>query len=63
MSKTPKPGSGDAATGKTPSGTTSGKSGIELVPVNLTVNGLKRFPADLNRRDSQRVRNERILVH
>ena len=24
---------------------------------------LKRFPADLNRRDSQRVRNERILVH
>src|SRR5580700_626853 len=42
MSKTPKPGSGDAATGKTPSGTTSGKSGIELVPVNLTVNGLAR---------------------
>jgi xanthine dehydrogenase YagT iron-sulfur-binding subunit len=42
MSKTPKPGSGDAATGKTRSGTTSGKSGIELVPVNLTVNGLAR---------------------
>jgi xanthine dehydrogenase YagT iron-sulfur-binding subunit len=42
MRKTPKPGSGDATTGKTPSGTTSGKSGIELVPVNLTVNGLAR---------------------
>jgi len=24
---------------------------------------LKRFPPDLNRRDSQRVRNERIWVH
>ena len=24
---------------------------------------LKRFPSDLNRRDSQRVRNERIWVH
>jgi xanthine dehydrogenase YagT iron-sulfur-binding subunit len=42
MSTTLKPGSGDAATGKPPSGTTSGKSGIELVPVNLTVNGLAR---------------------
>jgi xanthine dehydrogenase YagT iron-sulfur-binding subunit len=42
MSKTPKPGPGDAAAGKTPRGTTSGKSGIELVPVNLTVNGLAR---------------------
>jgi xanthine dehydrogenase YagT iron-sulfur-binding subunit len=42
MSKMPKLGSGDAPTGKTPSGTTSGKSGIELVPVNLTVNGLAR---------------------
>jgi xanthine dehydrogenase YagT iron-sulfur-binding subunit len=42
MTKTPKPGSGDAPAGKTPSGTTSGKSGIELVPVNLTVNGLAR---------------------
>ena len=42
MSKMPKLGSGDARTGKTPSGTTSGKSGIELVPVNLTVNGLAR---------------------
>ena len=40
MSKMPKLGSGDARTGKTPSATTSGKSGIELVPVNLTVNGL-----------------------
>jgi xanthine dehydrogenase YagT iron-sulfur-binding subunit len=39
---TPKPGSGDAATGETPSDTTSGKSGIELVPLNLTVNGLAR---------------------
>jgi xanthine dehydrogenase YagT iron-sulfur-binding subunit len=42
MSRTPKSRSGDAATGKTPSGTTSGKSGIEPVPVNLTVNGLAR---------------------
>jgi xanthine dehydrogenase YagT iron-sulfur-binding subunit len=42
MSKKPKLGSGDAATGKTPSGTTSGRPGIELVPVNLTVNGLAR---------------------
>ena len=42
MSRTPKLGSGDARAGKTPSGTTSGKSGIELVPVNLTVNGLTR---------------------
>jgi len=42
MSKMPKLGSGDARTGKTPSATTSGKSGIELVPVNLTVNGLAR---------------------
>jgi xanthine dehydrogenase YagT iron-sulfur-binding subunit len=42
MSKMPKLGSGDARAGKTPSGTTSGKSGIELVPVNLTVNGLAR---------------------
>jgi xanthine dehydrogenase YagT iron-sulfur-binding subunit len=42
MSETPKPRSGYAATGKTPGGSTSGKSGIELVPVNLTVNGLAR---------------------
>src|SRR4030088_3181957 len=40
MSRTPKPGSGDAATDKTPSGTATGKSRIEPVPVNLTVNGL-----------------------
>jgi len=25
--------------------------------------GLKRFPPDLNRRDSQRVKDERIFVH
>ena len=42
MSKMPKLGSGDARTGKTPSGATGGKSGIELVPVNLTVNGAGR---------------------
>jgi hypothetical protein len=24
---------------------------------------LKRFPADLNRRDSQRVKDERVFVH
>ena len=42
MSTTPKPGSGDAATDKTPSGSATGKSGIEPVPVNLTVNGLAR---------------------
>jgi xanthine dehydrogenase YagT iron-sulfur-binding subunit len=40
MSSTPKPGSGDAAIDKTPSGTATGKSSIEPVPVNLTVNGL-----------------------
>jgi xanthine dehydrogenase YagT iron-sulfur-binding subunit len=40
MSKTPKPGSGDAATDKTPSSTATGKSHIEPAPVNLTVNGL-----------------------
>ena len=40
MSRTPKPGSGDAATDKTPSVTATGKSRIEPVPVNLTVNGL-----------------------
>src|SRR5258706_10198664 len=42
MSRTPKPGSGDAATDKTPSGTATGKSPIEPMPVNLTVNGLAR---------------------
>jgi xanthine dehydrogenase YagT iron-sulfur-binding subunit len=42
MSRTPKPGSGDAATDKTPSGAATGKSRIEPVPVNLTVNGLAR---------------------
>ena len=42
MSRTPKPGSGDAATDKAPSGTATGKSRIEPVPVNLTVNGLAR---------------------
>jgi xanthine dehydrogenase YagT iron-sulfur-binding subunit len=42
MSRTPKPGSGDAATDKTPSGTGTGKSRIEPVSVNLTVNGLAR---------------------
>src|SRR5712675_1733465 len=42
MSRTPKPGSGDAATDKTSSGTATGKSRIEPVPVNLTVNGLAR---------------------
>jgi xanthine dehydrogenase YagT iron-sulfur-binding subunit len=42
MSRTPKPGSGDAATGKTPSVTATGNSRVEPVPVNLTVNGLAR---------------------
>jgi xanthine dehydrogenase YagT iron-sulfur-binding subunit len=42
MSRTPKPGSGDAATDKTSSGTATGKSRIEPVPVNLTVNGRAR---------------------
>src|ERR1700746_3507111 len=42
MSKTPKPGLGDTATDKRPAGTTSSKSRIEPVPVNLTVNGLAR---------------------
>jgi len=42
MSRTPKPGSGDAATDKTPSGTAAGKSRIEPVVLNLTVNGLAR---------------------
>jgi xanthine dehydrogenase YagT iron-sulfur-binding subunit len=42
MSRTPKPGSGDAATAKTPSRTATGKSRIEPVPVNLTVNGQAR---------------------
>jgi xanthine dehydrogenase YagT iron-sulfur-binding subunit len=42
MSRTPKPRSDDAATEKTPSGTATGKSSIESVPVNLTVNGLSR---------------------
>jgi two-component system sensor histidine kinase QseC len=27
------------------------------------VSSLKRFPADLNRRDSQRVKDERVFVH
>jgi hypothetical protein len=42
MSRTAKSGSGDAATEKAPSGTATGKSRIEPVPVNLTVNGLTR---------------------
>jgi xanthine dehydrogenase YagT iron-sulfur-binding subunit len=42
MSKTPKPGSGDDAFDNAPSGTATGKSRIEPVPVNLTVNGLAR---------------------
>ena len=42
MSRTPKPGSGDAATDKTPSVTATGNSRVEPVPVNLTVNGLAR---------------------
>jgi xanthine dehydrogenase YagT iron-sulfur-binding subunit len=42
MSRTPKPGSADAATDKTPSSAAAGKSGIEPVSVNLTVNGLAR---------------------
>jgi isoquinoline 1-oxidoreductase subunit alpha len=28
-----------------------------------TIEGLKRFPPDLTRRDSQRVKDERIFVH
>jgi xanthine dehydrogenase YagT iron-sulfur-binding subunit len=42
MSRTPKPGSADAAADKTPSSAAAGKSGIEPVSVNLTVNGLAR---------------------
>ena len=30
---------------------------------DATMFGLKRFPADLNRRDSQRVKDERVFVH
>ena len=33
---------------------------LEIDPVEA---GLKRFPPDLNRRDSQRVKDERIFVH
>jgi xanthine dehydrogenase YagT iron-sulfur-binding subunit len=43
MSRTPKLGSGDAATDKTPSVTATGNSCVEPVPVNLTVNGLVRM--------------------
>jgi len=42
MSSTPKPGSGDAATDKTPNRTATGNSRVEPVPVNLTVNCLAR---------------------
>ena len=42
MTRTPNPESGGAATDKTPSGTATGKSPIEPMPVNLTVNGLAR---------------------
>ncbi len=42
MTRTPNPKSGDAATDKTPGGTATGKSPIEPMPVNLTVNGLAR---------------------
>ena len=41
-------------------GITGGFLGLAIVAISL---GLKRFPPDLNRRDSQRVRNERIWVH
>ena len=34
-----------------------------LTAYTTPIAALKRFPPDLNRRDSQRVRNERILVH
>ena len=34
-------------------------AGVVLVKMTL----LKRFPPDLNRRDSQRVKDERIFVH
>lgn len=42
MSRTSKTGSGDAAIDKSPSGPATGKSRIEPVSVNLTVNGLAR---------------------
>jgi xanthine dehydrogenase YagT iron-sulfur-binding subunit len=42
MSRTAKPEFGDAATDKAPSGIATGKSRIEPVPMNLTVNGLAR---------------------
>src|SRR5260370_27562636 len=42
MSRTLKPGSGDAATDKTPSDTATGKSPIAAEAVNLTVNGRVR---------------------
>src|SRR3981081_4541419 len=42
MSSTPKPGSGNAATDRTPSATITGNSRVEPVPVNLAVNGLAR---------------------
>jgi hypothetical protein len=41
-------------------GTWSSKS----TPIHIPEEGvLKRFPPDLNRRDSQRVKDERIFVH
>jgi hypothetical protein len=42
MSSTPKPGLGDEATDKTPSGAASDKSPIAPASVNLTVNGRVR---------------------
>ena len=39
------------------------RPGDQRIGADFARDGLKRFPPDLNRRDSQRVRNERILVH
>lgn len=38
-------------------------SGIAGISTAYELCKLKRFPPDLNRRDSQRVKDERIFVH
>ena len=41
----------------------SGSHDRPIVPIVVATGALKRFPADLNRRDSQRVKDERVFVH
>ena len=40
-----------------------GRSPVSRTDRPLSTRNLKRFPSDLNRRDSQRVKDERIFVH